>query len=65
PTPWRRAELNARFDYIFCRHTDFATLDRLLQRLHANKTELLAVLDHPADSNDAVQAYRTEGVHLF
>ena len=47
PTPWRRAELNARFDYIFCRHTDFATLDRLLQRLHANKTELLAVLDHP------------------
>jgi Transposase IS66 family len=47
PTPWQRAQLNARFDYIFCRHTSFVTLDRLLQRLHANKTELLAVLDHP------------------
>jgi hypothetical protein len=47
PTPWRRSQLNARFDYIFCRHTGFATLDRLLQRLHANKAELLAVLDHP------------------
>lgn len=47
PTPWRRTQLNARFDYIFCRHTGFVTLDRLLQRLHANKTELLAVLDHP------------------
>jgi hypothetical protein len=47
PTPWQRAQLRARFDYIFCRHTGFVTLDRLLQRLHANKTELLAVLDHP------------------
>jgi hypothetical protein len=25
----------------------FTTLDRLLKRLHANKTELLMVLDHP------------------
>lgn len=47
PTPWRRAQLRARFDYIFCRHTGFVSLDRLLQRLHANKAELLAVLDHP------------------
>jgi hypothetical protein len=47
PTPWRRAQLNERFDYVFCRHTGFVTLDRLLQRLNANKTELLAVLDHP------------------
>jgi hypothetical protein len=47
PTPWRRAQLRARFDYIFCRHTGFVSLDRLLQRLHANKVELLAVLDHP------------------
>jgi Transposase IS66 family len=47
PTPWRRTQLSARFDYIFCRHTGFVTLDRLLQRLHANKTALLAVLDHP------------------
>ena len=35
--PWRRAHLSERFDYIFRRHTGFATLDRLLQRLHANK----------------------------
>jgi hypothetical protein len=47
PTPCRRDQLRARFDYIFCRHTGFVTLDRLLQRLHANKAELLMVLDHP------------------
>ena len=32
PTPWQRAQLSARFDYIFRRHTGFVTLDRLLQR---------------------------------
>jgi hypothetical protein len=47
PTPCRRDQLRARFDYIFCLHTGFATLDRLLKRLHANKAELLMVLDHP------------------
>ena len=47
PTPRRRGHLRARFDYIFRRRTGFVTLDRLLQRLHANKAELLAVLDHP------------------
>ena len=47
PTPWGREQLRERFDYVFCRHTGFATLDRLLQRLHANKDELLAVLDRP------------------
>lgn len=47
PTPWRRTHLRARFDYVFCRHTGFVSLDRLLRRLHANKAELLAVLDHP------------------
>ena len=30
------------------RRTGFATLDRLLARLHANKAELLMVLDRPA-----------------
>ena len=39
--------MRARFDRIFQRRTGFATLDRLLQRLHANKAELLMVLDHP------------------
>ena len=47
PTPRRSRELRARFDRIFRRHTGFATLDRLLKRLHANKAELLMVLDHP------------------
>jgi hypothetical protein len=47
PTARRRSELRARFDRIFERHTGFATLDRLLRRLHANKAELLKVLDHP------------------
>ena len=35
------------FDRIFRRRTGFATLDRLLERLHANKPELLMVLDRP------------------
>jgi len=39
--------LRARFDRIFQRRTGFVTLDRLLARLHANKTELLMVLDRP------------------
>ena len=47
PTPARKAVLRARFDRIFKRRTGFATLDRLLARLHANKTELLMVLDRP------------------
>src|SRR5215218_6641941 len=47
PTPRRRSELRARFDRIFQRRTGFVVLDRLLARLHANKPELLRVLDHP------------------
>jgi hypothetical protein len=47
PSRRRRAELRARFDRIFQRRTGFATLDRLLERLHANKSELLRVLDRP------------------
>ena len=37
----------ARFDRIFTRQTGFVTLDRLLKRLHANKAELLEVLERP------------------
>ena len=47
PTARRRSEMRVRFDRIFCRRTGFATLDRLLERLHANKPELLMVLDRP------------------
>jgi hypothetical protein len=47
PSSRRAATLRARFDRIFLRRTGFATLDRLLKRLHANKTELLMVLERP------------------
>jgi len=47
PTPRRRTELRARFDRIFRRRTSFVVLDRLLARLHANKPDLLRVLDRP------------------
>jgi hypothetical protein len=47
PTPRRRSELRARFDRLFGRRTGFVVLDRLLARLHANKSELLRVLDRP------------------
>jgi Transposase IS66 family len=47
PTPDRKAALRARFDRIFKRQTGFVTLDKLLARLHANKAELLMVLDRP------------------
>jgi hypothetical protein len=47
PNPRRRSELRTRFDRIFRRRTGFATLDRLLERLHANKPELLMVLHRP------------------
>ena len=47
PTARRRGEMRARFDRIFRRRTGFATLDRLLERLAANKPELLMVLDRP------------------
>jgi hypothetical protein len=47
PDRRRRTVLRARFDRIFRRRTGFATLDRLLTRLWANKGELLKVLDRP------------------
>jgi hypothetical protein len=40
PGKRRAIALKARFDHIFRRRTGFATLDRLLARLHANKAEL-------------------------
>jgi hypothetical protein len=47
PSPQRAAELKSRFDRIFKRRTGYATLDRLLKRLLANKDELLRVLERP------------------
>jgi hypothetical protein len=47
PSPERKATLSARFDRIFGHKTGFATLDRLLARLRANKSELLKALERP------------------
>ena len=47
PSPRRAVALRKQFDQIFLRRTGFATLDRLLRRLHANKAELLMALDRP------------------
>ena len=47
PGKRRVSTLRARFDRIFLFRTGFATLDRLLARLHANKAELLMVLERP------------------
>ena len=47
PSQRRRLALRTRFDRIFRRRTGFVTLDRLLARLHANKAELLRVLERP------------------
>ena len=46
-TSRRRTELRARFDRIFDRRTGFASLDRLLERLRANESELLVARDRP------------------
>jgi len=47
PTSRRASELRRRFSRIFSTTTGFATLDRLLARLHAQKKDLLAVLERP------------------
>lgn len=39
--------LRERFDAIFTQHTGFQTLNLALQRIHANKQELLLVLERP------------------
>jgi hypothetical protein len=47
PTATRRTALRQRFDRIFTRVTGFADLDEAVARTHANKDELLLVLDRP------------------
>ena len=39
--------METRFDRIFGKRTGYASLDRMLERLKANKDQLLRVLDHP------------------
>ncbi|SRR5260370_30642377 len=47
PTAKRKRELARRFDAVFIQKTLYATLDRLLRRIHMNKSELLLVLERP------------------
>ena len=47
PTVKRKRELQERFDAVFIQKTRYATLDRLLRRIHLNKSELLLVLERP------------------
>ena len=47
PTARRANQLERRFDAIFSIETGFATLDRLLARLRAQKDDLLMVLKRP------------------
>src|SRR3954468_13598781 len=65
PERRRRHELRARFDRVFRRRTGFATLDRLLARLHANKEELLVALERsevPLHTNGSERDLRPQVV---
>lgn len=56
PAPADIVALRERFDRLATTRTGFATLDRLLARLQANRDELLMVLDRPEvplNTNDA------------
>jgi hypothetical protein len=66
PTAARRTALRRRFDRIFTRVTGFADLDEAVARTHANKDELLLVLDRPDiplhtnGSENAVRSFVTK-----
>ena len=66
PTATRRTALRQRFDRIFTRVTGFAELDEAVARTHANKDELLLVLDRPDiplrtnSSENAVRSFVTK-----
>ena len=47
PSENTKRTLRARFDAIFTQHTGFQTLNLALKRIHANKQELLLVLERP------------------
>ncbi|WP_348633055.1 transposase [Rhizobium sp. CCGE532] len=47
PSPRAVPAFRRRFDRIFSLRTGYEALDKLLERLHRRKTELLKVLDHP------------------
>jgi hypothetical protein len=47
PSPQSAPAFRRRFDRIFTLHTGYEALDKLLERLHRRKNELLKVLEHP------------------
>ena len=47
PTPEERASLAADFDSLFLQKTGWPELNEVLWKIHAKKSELLLVLDHP------------------
>ena len=47
PLATRKTDLEKRFDQIFTQKTSYVSLNRLLLRLHKNKSELLLVLVRP------------------
>ncbi len=47
PAEELKEPLKRRFDEIFTQKTSYTSLNRLLWRLHQNKSELLLVLDRP------------------
>ncbi len=47
PNETKKNELEKRFNELFTRKTDYATLNQALKRIHKNKSELLLVLERP------------------
>lgn len=47
PSPAKKHGLKERFDQVFTQKTSYSLLNALLKRIHANKSELLLVLDRP------------------
>jgi Transposase IS66 family len=47
PTPKRRGRLEADFGRLFLKETGWPELDEELRKIHAKKSELLLVLEHP------------------
>jgi hypothetical protein len=62
PSPKEAPAFRRRFDRIFTLRTGYEALDKLLERLHRRKTELLKVLDYPdipLHTNASESALRT------
>ncbi|WSH68225.1 transposase (plasmid) [Rhizobium ruizarguesonis] len=62
PCPQSAPAFRRRFDRIFTLRTGYEALDKLLERLHRRKNELLKVLDYPdipLHTNTSESALRT------